>query len=61
MPELAQAHERSLASLNNGKPPYPVKWKGCIVLKQGTSVEVVDHDDWQTKIIHGGKHWFADE
>jgi len=34
-PSWAEAHERTLASLNNGRPPYPVKWKGCIVLKRG--------------------------
>src|SRR5262249_54489892 len=34
-PSWAEAHERTHASLNNGRPPYPVKWKGCIVLKRG--------------------------
>ena len=43
-PSWAEAHERTLASLNHGRPPYPVKWKGCILVKQGTSVDVVDHD-----------------
>jgi hypothetical protein len=60
-PSWAEAHERTLASLNNGRPPYPVRWKGCIVLKQGVRVEVVDHDDQWTEIIARGKHWFADE
>jgi hypothetical protein len=31
-PSWAEAHERTLASLNNGHPLYPVKWKGCIML-----------------------------
>ena len=60
-PSWAEAHERTLASLNNGRPPYPVRWKGCIELKKGTSVDVVDHDDQWTEIIVNGKHWFADE
>lgn len=60
-PSWAEAHERSLASLNNGRPPFPVRWKGCIVLKQGTSVEIVDHQDWSTEIVFHDKHWFADE
>ena len=37
-PSWAEAHERSLASLNHGRPPYPVKWKGCIVVMRGTCV-----------------------
>jgi len=60
-PSWAEAHERTLASLNHGRPPYPVKWKGCIVLKRGTKVDVIDHDDQWTEIIVKGKHWFADE
>ena len=60
-PSWAEAHERTLASLNNGRPPYPVKWKGCIWLKQGTKVDVIDHDDQWTEILIDGKHWFADE
>ncbi len=60
-PTWAEAHERTLASLNNGRPPYPGKWKGCIVLKQGTAVDVIDHDDSWTEIVIKGKHWFADE
>jgi len=60
-PSWAEAHERTLASLNNGRPPYPVQWKGCIALKEGTSVDVVDHEDGLTEIIVNGKHWFADE
>ena len=60
-PSWAEAHERSLASLNNGRPPFPVRWKGCIMLKEGTPVDIVDHQDWSTEIIVRGKHWFADE
>jgi hypothetical protein len=60
-PSWAEAHERTLASLNNGHPPYSVKWKGCILLKQGTKVDVIDHDDSSTEIVINGKHWFADE
>ena len=60
-PSWAEAHERTLASLRNGRPPYPVKWKGCIWLKKGTKVEVVEHDDNWTEIVRGRKHWFADE
>jgi hypothetical protein len=60
-PSWAEAHERTLASLNNGRPPYPVRWKGCIWLKQGTKVEVIDHDESRTEILVNGKHWFADE
>jgi hypothetical protein len=60
-PTWAEAHERTLASLNNGRPPYPVKWKGCIELKRGTAVEVVKQDDEGTEIIFKGKHWFADQ
>jgi hypothetical protein len=60
-PSWAEAHERTLASLNNGRPPYPVRWKGCIWLKQGRNVVVVDHDDQLTEIVVNGKHWFADE
>ena len=59
-PTWAEAHERTLASLNGGRPPYPVKWKGCIVLKRGTKVDVIDHCDQSTEIVVKGKHWFAD-
>lgn len=60
-PTWAEAHERSLASLNHGRPPFPVRWKGCIVLKKGTEVDVVESDDQLTEIIVKGKHWFTDE
>ena len=60
-PTWAEAHERTLASLNNGRPPYPVRWKGCIELRRGTKVDVVRHDDEGTEIVLKGKHWFADE
>jgi hypothetical protein len=38
-----------------------VRWKGCIWLKQGTKVDVIDHDESRTEILVNGKHWFADE
>jgi hypothetical protein len=60
-PSWAEAHERSLASLNGGRPPYGVRWKGCRWLKRGTKVNVIDHDDNATEILLDGKHWFADE
>lgn len=60
-PTWAEAHERTLASLNNGRPPYPVRWKGCIELRRGTTVEVIKQDDEGTEIVFKGKHWFADE
>jgi hypothetical protein len=60
-PSWAEAHERTLASLNGGRPPFPVKWKGCILRKRGTSVNVIDHDDNSTEILIDDKHWFADE
>lgn len=60
-PTWAEAHERTLASLNNGRPPYPVKWKGCIELARGTKVDVVEADAQWTEIVFKGKHWFADE
>jgi hypothetical protein len=60
-PSWAEAHERSLAILNNGRPAYPAKWKGCIVLERGTCADVVDHQDQWTEIVIRGKHWFTDE
>jgi hypothetical protein len=60
-PSWAEAHDRTLASLNGGRPPYRVKWKGCIVLRQGTKVNVIVRDAESTEIIVNGKHWFADE
>lgn len=60
-PTWAEAHERTLASLNNGRPPYPVRWQGCIELKRGTTVEIIKQDDEGTEIVRKGKHWFADE
>jgi hypothetical protein len=56
-PSWAEAHERSLADLNHGRPPYPVKWKGCIVLERGTCVDVVEQRDQSTEIVIRGKHW----
>ena len=60
-PSWAEAHERTLASLNKGRPPYPVKWKGCVFVKKGTKVDIVDHEDESTEVLLKGKHWFADE
>ncbi len=60
-PSWAEAHERTLASLNNGRPPYPVRWKGCLQLKKGMQVDVVHSDDEGTEIVYQGKHWFADD
>ena len=60
-PSWAEAHERSLADLNHGRPPYPVKWKGCIVLERGTCVDVVEQQDQSTEIVIRGKHWITDE
>jgi hypothetical protein len=50
-PNWAEAHERSLASLNHGRPPYPVKWKGCIVVRRGTCVDVVEQQEQSTEIV----------
>jgi len=61
-PSWAEAHERTLASLNNGRPAYPVHWKGCITLKRGTQVEIVVQDEgFLTEIVIKGRYWFADE
>lgn len=57
----AEAHERTLASLNNGRPPYPVKWKGCILIKKGAHVDVVSSEAETTEIIVKGAHLFTDE
>lgn len=60
-PSWAEAHERTLASLNHGRPPFPVRWKGCIFLKQGTQVDLVESIEQSTEIVVKGKHWFTDE
>ena len=60
-PSWAEAHERSLAVFNHGRPPYPVKWKGCIVVERGTCVDVVEQQEQSTEIVIGGRHWFTDE
>ena len=60
-PSWAEAHERSLASLNHGRPSYPVKWKGCIVVERGTCVDVVAQQEQSTEIVIRGKHWITDE
>jgi hypothetical protein len=61
-PSWAEAHERTLASLNNGRPPYKVRWKRCVLLKKGQEVDVVDVDqtDGASEIIYNGRHWFSD-
>jgi hypothetical protein len=61
-PSWAEAHERSLASLNNGRAPYKVRWKGCVLLKKDQEVDVVDVDktDDSNEIIYNGRHWFSD-
>ena len=61
-PSWAEAHEHTLANLNNGHPPYKVNWKDCIVLKKGDQVDLVDVDktDGANEIIYKGKHWFTD-
>jgi hypothetical protein len=51
-PSWAEAHERSLASLNHGRPLHPVKWKGCIVVERGTCVDVVEQQEQSTEICH---------
>jgi hypothetical protein len=60
-PSWAEAHERSLADLNHGRPPYPVKRKGCIVVRRGTYVDVVEQQEQSTEIVIRGKHWITDE
>jgi hypothetical protein len=61
-PSWAEAHERTLASLNNGRAPYKGRWKGCVLLKKGEQVDVVDVDktDGANEIIYNGRHWFSD-
>jgi hypothetical protein len=61
-PSWAEAHERTLASLNNGRAPYKVRWKGCVFLKKGERVDVIDVDqtDGSNEIIYKGRHWFSD-
>jgi hypothetical protein len=60
-PSWAEAHERSLADLNHGRQPYPVQWKGCILIKRGTCVDVIEQQEWSTEIVVAGKHWITDE
>jgi hypothetical protein len=60
-PAWAEAHERTLASLSNGRPPYAVRWKGCVYLKKGAQVDVVGSDDEGTEIVYRGRRWFADD
>ena len=61
-PSWAEAHERTMAGLNNkGRRPSGSRWKGCIVIKKGTEVEVVQTDDQQTEIVYKKRHWFSDQ
>ncbi|MGA2637984.1 hypothetical protein [Methylocella sp.] len=60
-PSWAEAHERSLASINGGRLPLKTDWKGCILVLRGQKAHVVGSDADQTEIIVKGKHWFADE
>jgi len=59
-PSWAEAHERSLASLNHGRPPYKVRWQGCIILKKGEPVDLIEADEGYTEIVYHGRHWFTD-
>ena len=60
-PSWAEAHERTMASLNNGRRPPGARWKGCVVIRKGTEVEVVASDDQTTEIVYRKKRWFADQ
>jgi hypothetical protein len=60
-PSWAEAHERSLASLNGGHAPFKTAWKGCITVRKGQKAGVVSSDSGETEIIVNGKHWFTDE
>jgi hypothetical protein len=53
-PSWAEAHERTLASLNNGRAPYKGQWKGCIQLKKGDKVDLVNVEpaDGSNEIIY---------
>lgn len=58
----AEAHERTQAGLNNnGRKPPGARWKGCIWIKKGATVEVVDHGEGSTEVVIDGVRWFADE
>lgn len=58
----AEAHERTLAGLdNNGRKPPGARWKGCIWIKKGAPVDVVDTGAGSTEIVIDGVHWFTDE
>ena len=51
-----------MASLNNnGRRPPGARWEGCVILKKGTEVEVIDSDVMQTEIVYNKKHWFSDQ
>ena len=61
-PSWAEAHEQTLAGLNNhGRKSPGQRWLGCVWVVKGTPVVVVAHDMELTEIVYQGKHWFADE
>jgi hypothetical protein len=60
-PSWAEAHERTMASLGSGRRPPGVRWKGCVTIKKGTQVEIVDSGGGSTEIIYKTRRWFADE
>lgn len=60
-PSWAEAHERTLASLNGGVALYRSAWKGCIVLRKGQKANVVSADGDGTEIVVKGRRWFADD
>jgi hypothetical protein len=61
-PSWAEAHERTMAGLNNnGRRPRGARWKACVVIRKGTQVEVVESDDQSTEIVYRKKHWFSDQ
>ena len=60
-PSWAEAHERTMASLGNGRCPPGARWKGCLIIKKGTDVEIVDSGGGSTEVIYKTQHWFTDE
>jgi|SRR5437588_6143411 len=60
-PSWAEAHERTLAGLNNhGRKSPGQRWLGCVWLVKGTPVVVVARDMELTEIVYKGKHRFTD-
>jgi hypothetical protein len=49
-----------LVSMLSGRPSRK-RAKGCIMLKRGTRVDIVDRQEESTEIVIRGKHWFTDE